>query len=505
MRILSKRLGKSLLAALTVATLISGSAWADGEKKEAVGKIIDIDGPQLKTNRLADGDRWFQAYPSMTTLFKERLEADPKTSATIAFFVGGKAVVSPGTRVEVLDKDVIKVESGTVWAKFDPNQLKGQGKKFSIQTSGGVMGIEGTEFLVTTDPVTKKTQLVVVEGTVDVSGSKVTGGNEATFGDQALTAASYVAAGSPEYAIRDAAFSKLSPETRDVMRPIVNQALWYIPGRFRLGRFFYGRGFGIASNVLWAARDPRNAAISMVTARVPVGGGFLGGALRKATEPAKKPSDLHFADGKFTWDGSKGTNHYAVIVANDSESQDVVWYGLTKGDKTQLEYPSYGPELTQGQYYYVTVASLDEDGKPRANKENGVLTYQTSFSSPGHTPTYGKVEGVSTKVADAAPPSSSWKKFKEANSYRVYYKSGENTVWAGDTQSTDYTFPEAARSLAAGDYQVVVEAYDATGLKMAESAPSTFATTGWSATGLDGLPRGSEANNGSVRAVSLSR
>lgn len=504
MRIISKRLGKSLLAALTVAALVSGSAWADGEKKEAVGKIIDIDGPQLKTNRLADGDRWFQAYPSMTTLFKERLEADPKTSATIAFFVGGKAVVSPGTRVEVLEKDVLKVESGTVWAKFDPNQLKGQGKKFSIQTSGGVMGIEGTEFLVTTDPVTKKTQLVVVEGTVDVSGSKVTGGNEATFGNQALTAASYVANGSSEYAIREAAFSRLSPETRDVMRPVVNAALWYVPGRFRLGSFFSGRGFGIARNVLWAARDPQSAAIGAVESEAGAAGGPLGGFLRKAMEPAKKPSNLRFEDGKFTWDGSKNTDHYAVVVAKDSDSHDVVWYGLTEGKETKLAYPSYGPELTQGQYYYVTVASLNKEGKPRANK-NGVLTYQTSFSSPGLTPVYGKVEGVTTKVADAAPPSSSWKNFKGANTYRVYFKSGEDTVWAGDTQSNSYTYPEAGRALAAGDYQVVVEAYDATGLKMAESEPSTFATTGWTATGLNGLPRGSEANSGSARAVSLSR
>lgn len=491
MRIFSKRFKRNFVAITLSALLTSGGAWAQDGSKEAVGKVIDIDGPQLKTNRLADGNRWYQAYPSMTTYFKERLEAGPKTSATVAFFVGGRAVVSPGTRVEVLSKDLIKVESGTVWAKFDPDELKGQGKKFSIQTSGGVMGIEGTEFIVTTDPVTKKTQLVVVEGTVDVNGNKVTTGKEANFGNKAVDVAEYVAYNTPESAIRDAAFGRLDPSTSSVLRPAVDQALWYVPGRYRMFSYFYGREFWIARNVLWAIRDPKSAVISTATSYVPVGGGFLNSMLNSATKPAEPPSEPRFADGKFRWKESKRSDKYAVIVANDSESKDVVWYGLTQGKKTEINYPTYGPELTAGQTYYVTVASLDGEGKVRGN-ENGTLTVQSSFVSNGHAPKYGNVAGVDTIAASESPPSTNWQAFKGANAYRVLFKSGEEILWSADTQGTRYSYPAEARAFDPGEYQVVVEAFDSTGIKMAESQPNVFATSGWTPVGLEGPERAKE-------------
>lgn len=491
MRIFSKRFQRGL-ALITLSTLLlSGGAWAQDGAKQPVGKLIDIDGSQLKTNRLADGNRWYQAYPSMTTFYKERLEAGPKTSATVAFDVGGRAVVSPGTRVEVLAKDLIKVESGTIWAKFDPDELRGQGKKFSIQTSGGVMGIEGTEFIVHTDPVTQKTQLIVVEGTVDVAGNKVTAGKEANFGSKAVDVAEYVAYNTPESAIRNAAFEQLDPDTRAVLRPVVDQALWYVPGRYRMYNYFYGREFWIARNVLWAIRDPKSAVISTATSYVPVGGGLLGSVLNSATKPADPPSQLKFSDGKFRWKESKRSDKYAIIVANDPESKDVVWYGVTSGKKTELDYPAYGPELTSGKTYYVTVASLDGEGKVRGN-ENGTLTAQSSFVSTGHVPKYGSVAGVNASAAPDAPPEVVWQPYKGAVAYRVLLKSGEDTLWSADTSNSKYSYPAGARGFEPGEYQVVVEAFDATGNKMADCAPSVFATAGWTSAGLDGPPRASE-------------
>lgn len=485
MRISTGKVARTVLGALMVG-LLSGGVLA--QEPQVVGKIIDIDGPQLKTNRLSEGDKWYQAYPSMRTLFKERLEANPETTATIQFDIGGRGVVSPGTRVEVLDKDVVKIESGTMWAKFDSDKLKGQGRKFSIQTAGGVMGIEGTEFIVKTDPVTKKTELVVVEGSVNVDGTSVTPGKEASFGDKTLNVAEYIAYNSPESAIRDAAFSKLDPETSRVLRPIVNRALWYVPGRYRLGRYFYGRNFWVARNAIRAIRDPQGAAISMVTSQAPVGGGMLGGALRKATAPAKPPSNLKFDGRRFQWKKSKGSDKYAVVISNDSDMQDVVWYGATNGSDTKLDYPDYGPELQANKSYYMMVSSLDGEGKTRGNK-NGVLSAKTSFVSKGHTPKYGTVAGVTVPAADGTAPKASWNSYKNANTYLVYFKSGENIVWSGETQDASYAYPVEGRALEAGDYQVVVEAYDAGGLKMAESQPTTFATTGWEATALNGEPR----------------
>ena len=154
------------------------------EKPQQVAKVIDIDGPQLKTNRLKEA-KWYQAYQTMPTFYKERLEADSKTTATIEFLVGGKAVIAPGTEVEVLNKEVLKVKSGTVWAQFDKQKLAGENKRFQIQTAGGVMGIEGTEFIVKANP-DGTTELIVVEGAVSVNDNMVTPGNQATFGRQSF-------------------------------------------------------------------------------------------------------------------------------------------------------------------------------------------------------------------------------------------------------------------------------------------------------------------------------
>lgn len=488
MRMFSKRMKRTFTTVALSALFVTGAALSqEGGKPEVVGSIVDIDGPVLKTNRLKDG-KWYQAFPTMKTYYRERLSADGKTSATVDLAAGGIAVISPGTTVEMLRDDVMKVSSGTVWAKFDKEKLAGQERKFEIRTAGGVMGIEGTEFMVTTDPVTKKTQLVVVEGTVDVNGNKVTPGKEAHFGDRALDVAEYVAYNTPDYAIRDAAFGRLDSSTSSVLRPVVDQALWYVPGRYRMFRYFYGRDFWIARNVLWAIRDPRSALISTATSHVPVGGGLLNQVLNKATEPAQPPSDPKFANGKFQWKGSKRSNKYAVIVANDHESKDVVWYGLTRGDKSELAYPTYGPELKSGKLYYLTVASLDSDGKIRGN-DNGTLSARGSFVSPGHVPVLGNVAGVSTTANASSPPSTAWQGVKGANSYRVLYKSGEEVLWGADTQATQYSYPSTARGLESGEYQVVVEAFDSSGVKMSESQPNVFATSGWESTGLDGPPR----------------
>ena len=135
-------------------------AWADPSPMLRVGRVIDIDGPLLMTNRMTENS-WYQGYREMDTFHRERLKADPKTSATLEFNIGGRAVISPGTEVEIVSTEsvkVVEVKSGTFWAKFDKQQ-----DEIQIKTAGGVMGIEGTEFFVEAED-DGETSLTVVEG-----------------------------------------------------------------------------------------------------------------------------------------------------------------------------------------------------------------------------------------------------------------------------------------------------------------------------------------------------
>lgn len=476
------------VSALTCSVLALGGPALAQDAPKLVGSVVDIDGPVLMTNRLKEA-KWYQAYPQMKTYLKERMKADEKTTATIEFLVGGRAVISPGTEVEIVtpkDTTVLKIKSGTVWAKFDK-----QDKQFQIETSGGVMGIEGTEFIVTTDPVTGQTKLVVVEGSVRVNNELVEGGKEADFGKSALKVAEFAAYNTPESAIREAAFGKLDPQTRDVLMPVVNRALWALPGQYRIGRYFYSREFGYARRALRLLQDPEAAITDEVASQVGSRVGFgVGGMLRNANKPPEPVKDIAAAGAtpKFTWDGVKGASKYTVVVANDSEAKEVVWYGVADGKKTQLDYPAYGPELASGKTYYLFVMPLNNKGEPHTHKDKN-LGGNTTFAGTGHTPQYGNVNGL-TAAAAAGTPDATWSPVTGATTYRVLIQDGAKaTVWSEESKETRYKYPETARALDPGDYSVVVEAFDASGLKMAQSAPATFASSGWDAVGLTGPER----------------
>ena len=479
-----------------------GEGASAQEKPQQVAKVIDIDGPQLKTNRLKES-KWYQAYQTMPTFYKERLEADSKTTATIEFLVGGKAVIAPGTEVEVLNKEVLKVKSGTVWAQFDKQKLAGENKRFQIQTAGGVMGIEGTEFIVKANP-DGTTELIVVEGAVSVNDNMVTPGNQATFGRQSFQRKAFHAATDPIGAIRDAAFQNVDPATRSVLRPVVNRALWYGISRGRLGRFFYSRELWYARRAARFVSNPEDAAVDEAASQVSRRVGFgLGGAMRRAHNDSK-PKPIRSIDinnsgslPTFTWDEVKRADQYSVVLAKDQEATDVVWYGtVPQSGKPSITYPSYGPELASGTSYWLFVSPQvkeKKDGEEMYVPQtlNGKhLGHTMRVSGTGHTPVYGDVNGAEAMGATGTPEVR-WKEVAGARTYQVMIQnaSGE-TVWSDEVSGTSYTYPATARALPSGEYSARVEAYDSTGIKMAETkATVAFSSPGWEAAGLDGPPR----------------
>lgn len=506
MKIISRNLKLLSLGALTLGCLAGLSGQSLADEARAVGSVVDIDGPVLMTNRLKES-KWYQAYPSMNTYFRERMKADEKTTATIEFAVGGRAVISPGTEVEIVDQEakVLKVKNGALWAKFDK-----QDTEFQIQTAGGVMGIEGTEFLVETDPKTGDTKLVVIEGAVSVDNqtgdSLVEPGKEAKFGEQALDVAEYAAYNTPESAMRDAAFSRVDPDTAAVLRPVVNRILWRVGSRGLLGRYFYSTELWYARRAIAFFRDPKRAFRNEASREISRRTGGIGGGMFRAgfdaatkdpepvreieTRTAKSGSAGEGGRPEFKWKGSKGAHQYAVVVARDSDAQDVVWYGTTKD--TEMKYPSYGPELNAGTTYYALIMPLNKEGKPHTHDDQ-TLGGSTTFTSSGHKPVYGKVDKL-TALGATGTPTVKWRSVRDSNLYRVQIKNAAGeTVWVDESRDDEYNYPDTARSLPAGEYAVAVEAYDSSGVLMAESeADATFITSSWVAGGIDGEPREEE-------------
>lgn len=121
------------------------------EEVKAMGKrvarVTDIEGKRLMyTRRLPSGGvGTFQAYEGMTVYLNDHLTTDKNTQAALEFDIGGQAGISPDTEIVVIgERDIetvgnmLVIKGGKMWSKIDK-----QKSQLQIQTSGGVIGIEG--------------------------------------------------------------------------------------------------------------------------------------------------------------------------------------------------------------------------------------------------------------------------------------------------------------------------------------------------------------------------
>ena len=460
---------KKLIAFSTAVLLcLTLTVWADGPPKELAGKVIDIDGPLLMTNRMTEG-RWYQGYVQMDTFLQERLRADAKTSATIEFSLGGRAVISPGTEVQIVTKEstkIVEVKSGTFWAKFDK-----QDEEILIKTAGGVMGIEGTEFFVEADQE-GATTLTVVEGQVRVNSGDdeqvVTDGEEASF-RRGVRKFSRFAAGSG-LTVRDrrwAAFKKLKIQGTPFQQYILTRGLIKRRSR-RLNRVFF-----------------KHAALRGQTASRPEVRPRRRPVRRRATDFSV--TSVEQIDGRpaFTWTKLPGVS-YGVVLSADSEAEDVLWHHRV--DSNSIKYPDYGPELEAGDQYYLTVAPRRPDGTLFVDADGEPVTATFAFTATGHAPEYSRLSGLEASIQNGLP-SFRWDLSQGAAGYQLKILQDSNTVWTAEIEENRYVYPLEARALEPGRYQVVIESFDSSGVKNAESEALEFLSEGWDALGLEGPPR----------------
>lgn len=120
---------------------------SENKNQKRVGYVLDIDGTRLMfTRKYQSRTATFQAYKNMQVYIGDIFETDQNTIATIAFAIGGYAVISPKMKIEVVGQRDVEVvgnqfiiKAGRMWHKIDKHN-----SMLQIQTSGGVLGgIEG--------------------------------------------------------------------------------------------------------------------------------------------------------------------------------------------------------------------------------------------------------------------------------------------------------------------------------------------------------------------------
>lgn len=136
-----------------------------------------------------ESGKWYRAFLDQNAPVGTHFKTDANSTASLMFFLGGKAVLDKGSEIKIIsERNVdlvsqgIELKQGTFWAKFD----KQKQAPVRIKTAGGVMGIRGTEFVVqvAADGTTK---LSLLEGDVLVEAKngetfEAQPGNEVTFG-----------------------------------------------------------------------------------------------------------------------------------------------------------------------------------------------------------------------------------------------------------------------------------------------------------------------------------
>lgn len=356
---------KFVLGVLAVLMLFMGAAAQ--EKAQKVGVVLDIDGPRLMTNRLKE-DSWFQAYPSMATNLGEKMKADAATTATLEFAIGGRAVISPGTEIEIVgqrDVDVVGnkvvVKAGKMWAKIDK-----QSSQLQIQTSGGTMGIEGTEFVVEVDG--DETELSMLEGAISVTSAdgkvdRVVGGQAARFGRRGIRRRQLARE------VRDALKAGEAVTARELLLkgagfPAASR------GAVRFALLHHARGKG--GGRIFHGNSRRSSR------RYPDQPGQDGGPEHENPGQAISKLALIPGSGTFraTWEPLPQVHSYSVTIASDADFEDVLW--AQKTASSPYDYPPDARGLTAGDYY-VRVEGYDENGDLMASST------ALPFATPGWT------------------------------------------------------------------------------------------------------------------------
>ena len=142
---------------------------------EGVATLVSSTG-EVTYRRTTDPEgRWSAAFPELRNKLLDHVRTGRESVATLEFDIGGRVGVNSNSEIEIVSQrkveavdagmvDTLIVTGGGIWARIN----KGQRTQLQVQTSGGVMGIKGTEFTVETD-AEGNSRLTVLEGSVELT------------------------------------------------------------------------------------------------------------------------------------------------------------------------------------------------------------------------------------------------------------------------------------------------------------------------------------------------
>lgn len=332
---------------------------------EGVATLVQVSGEV--TYRPASGT-WYAAWPELRSRLLDHVRTGHKSVATLEFDVGGRVGVNQDSEIQIVGERQVEsvgqegfrrivLKAGGIWAR-----VTRQRSELQVQTSGGVMGIKGTEFVVeaTTDG---PTTLSVLEGSVEV---------RPAVGETVLAEAGTRVTFDPATVPVVKTYEDPEQLRQEVMQGwrTFNQVAGPLMAATGTGAVSYygGMALDVVTDPAQAARD---FAASQVSSRVPMGG-LLGGAISGAGRNRSKTPDfptglspdqagLGTEAPSFVWAPVEKAAGYVLLLSRDEGMATLDW--TARIAQPQVGYPVNGPPLQPGRYFWRLIA-LDSKGKP---------------------------------------------------------------------------------------------------------------------------------------------
>lgn len=369
--------------------------------QDNVAKVVEIKevksgGKQLSYQRAGQGP--WAAFVNMDGKTKDIFTTDANTAAALELDLGGRVAIKPNSSIEVVSersvKDAsktvkkLKVNKGGVWAKC--GQMK---ESLEIQTTGGVMGIKGTEFIVDTTS-SGNTTVSLLEGSIEVSDPSGKPIGTMKPGDQWVLAVAQAPV-QKNYA-PDTLRTNIqqSSEWNQVYQALnmVSMISSWVPG----GVPYAGTAVFAAANLAtvdfendpWGSTQKiLNAANSIPGVSIP-GTGYLPGGMWGGGGGSSKPAEPNFITNltpdhsqagqppapptpTFSWKPIPEAKTYAILVSPNEQMAQGTWEWYYTTASPSATYA--GKPLPPGRHYW-RVVPLDEEQKPLEDKK-GSQTY----------------------------------------------------------------------------------------------------------------------------------
>ncbi len=366
--------------------------------------VLSIRGSGFRLKRVSS-PHWMRGRENMPNYVSDILETDKDSMACIEFLNGSQLGINKGTKVEIIStagvRDITQrgtvekviLKSGTIWAK-----VSGQKQEtFNVETSKGVLGVKGTEFVVESDPEQDEEKVTVLEGEVVFEPSQgdslsITPGQEVTYGRDMEARVVKRTIDDLRNAL-NGRFPGLNPQEQAIVSIFTS--------RLGLRGMRHARqALSVASQTMSLVENPeefvKRRAISEASSRSPVripGGVFGSGSRPKKEEPPKKIEGLS-PDGEtidtyypqFSWDKHEKAEAYQFFVTREPLKQGVRnpgYYAFAQVKEHNLKYDYSFRSLKPGFTYYWSVVPVDKEGKPVAPGSDPAVITMASYEELG--------------------------------------------------------------------------------------------------------------------------